>query len=170
MGESVVILILLAVWGYFIAMPGGGGRTNYRRNTRSWAEDYSNNGEYQRALDLLDRILIENAEDAEAKALKARILEAKRKAEEESRTRELETLQAQKESLEQSLEKLAKTTRPSTSDDAVEKLLKAQQAQAERERKAREEEARKEEEARLAKLSAEHGHGGTASEFAKAGG
>ncbi|HOV37894.1 MAG TPA: hypothetical protein PLG79_04165, partial [Spirochaetales bacterium] len=116
---GIGILVLLGVLGYFLLAPGGGAEQTARRNTLLLAEDYSNNGEYQRALDLLDRILIENAEDEEAKALKARILEAKRKAEEESRAKELEALQAQKESLEQSLEKLAKTAKPSTSDDAV---------------------------------------------------
>ncbi|MFQ3620492.1 MAG: hypothetical protein SNJ78_06055, partial [Spirochaetales bacterium] len=57
-GAGIIGLLLLLGIGYITLKPKGGGSIqDARRNTLILAEDYSKSGEYQRALDLLDRIL-----------------------------------------------------------------------------------------------------------------
>ena len=55
-----------------------------RLNTLRLAREYFEAGELQRALDLVDRILIGNADDRDARALKAEILEVRRLAQAEA--------------------------------------------------------------------------------------
>ncbi len=73
------------------------------------AQLYMEKGEYDRALDLLDKHLLENPDDKDALDLMDRILEKKRqvereKKEEEQRLRE-EELAKEKESIEELVEK-----------------------------------------------------------------
>ena len=68
---GIAVLVAAAVLGAVFAFRGAGskaGRT--RENTLSLARDYMQKGAYDRALDLLDKLLIENAGDTEAAALR----------------------------------------------------------------------------------------------------
>jgi len=70
-----------------------------RANKLALARDYFEVGEYQRALDLLDEILIEDAGDQEARELKREVLSGKRAAE----AQDQEQLDAQQRLLEENL-------------------------------------------------------------------
>lgn len=80
-GGAVVLLAALGIGGAYLV---GGGRANAERhNTLALARDYVDRGEYQRALDLLDKLLIEDAGDAEARSLRDAAIAASKKADEE---------------------------------------------------------------------------------------
>jgi hypothetical protein len=51
-----------------------GKQDSIRENTLRLAKSYMENGEYQRALDLVDKLLIENSDDMEAKQLQDKII------------------------------------------------------------------------------------------------
>ena len=89
---SAIIIVLIAVAVILGLTLGRRGSAepgaDVRGNTLKLAEDYLEQGEYQRALDLLNKLLIENAEDEEARALRDRIITAKRAAEEEQQEEE----------------------------------------------------------------------------------
>ena len=67
-GIGIAALLLLLGIGYLALGPRGESTQSARKNTLLLAEDYSKSGEYQRALDLLDRVLIDNANDQDARA------------------------------------------------------------------------------------------------------
>ena len=70
-----IIVIVVLVGGGFLILGNADGAT--RENIIALAADYLEQGEYDRALDLLEGILIQNPQDEEATALRNRILQQK---------------------------------------------------------------------------------------------
>ena len=113
-GIIVVILIIIALILVFAVNPAGTGRgetgeapteaERLRNNTIKLAADYLERGEYQRALDLLDRLLIENADDEDAGALRDRIIEAKKDSESAQRERDKVQQDSLKDTIAESTE------------------------------------------------------------------
>jgi len=84
-GIVVVVAALVGLGIYFFGGKSGKGLSPEevrRQNTLTLAKEYLEKGEYQRALDLLDGLLIENVNDEEAKALRDKTIDARRLAEE----------------------------------------------------------------------------------------
>ena len=77
-GGGALALALILGLAFFAFRGNGGGR---RDNTLRLAGEYIEKGEYQRALDLLDRLLIDDPDDEAARALRDEALEGKRLAE-----------------------------------------------------------------------------------------
>ncbi len=80
----ILALIALVLGGLFVAnmiinAPDGTGAS--RENIIKLAERYRDRGEYSRALDLLDQLLLKNPDDEEAKQLQDSILEEKQQKE-----------------------------------------------------------------------------------------
>ncbi|MDR2182036.1 MAG: hypothetical protein LBN92_05080, partial [Treponema sp.] len=73
------VLVLAGALLFFLTRGNGGGAK--RDNTLLLAREYIDKGEFQRALDLVDGILIENPGDEEARALRDEAVEGKRLAE-----------------------------------------------------------------------------------------
>ena len=63
---GIALAVLLAGGAGFFLFSGKGGGDSVRKNTLALAADYMKNGEYQRALDLLDKLLIAKADDPES--------------------------------------------------------------------------------------------------------
>ncbi len=78
-----VVFLLLLLGGVFGTQASGGDKN--RANKLALARDYLSRGEYDRALDLVDQVLLDNINDAEAAALKDEILNRKKLAENERR-------------------------------------------------------------------------------------
>ena len=74
-----------------------------RENTLTLAREYLEQGEYARALDLIDRLLIENARDGEAKALRDEIIDAQRLTEQAEKERALREQEDLKNSLAETI-------------------------------------------------------------------
>ena len=109
------------------------GDNTKRGNILRLASDYYSQGEYQRALDLLDQLLIENPDDKEAKTLRDEIIEAKKDREEEERQRELDDLKAQNEELKQGFNQLSASMNQETPEEKAARLKREED---ERRRKA----------------------------------
>jgi hypothetical protein len=126
-----------------------------RTNTLKLAQDYFEGGEYQRALDLLDGLLIENADDETARDLRDRIILERRKAEEAAAAERQQSQEDLKDTLS-GLGDTIKSGESSARDQARAQELEAQRQaelrQLEEQRRAAEE-RRRQEEARLAALS-----------------
>ena len=165
-GAGVVVLILLAL--LLIVKPfGGGAKTEdpTRMNTLRLAEEYLDKQEFQRALDLLDTLLIKDVNDQEARDLRDRVIQARQKAEEEARAAEASRQDDLKDTLS-SLGSSLQNQQISTQDAAaaaaeaerrrLEDELRRQQEMAALEEQIRQAEERKrQEEERLAQLSQE---------------
>ena len=87
---GAAILIILLVLGSILIFRGcGSGKEDpgmrQKNNTLTLARDYMNRGEYQRALDLLDRLIIDFGEDSSIRELREEILAAMRQDTEASR-------------------------------------------------------------------------------------
>ena len=134
-----------------------------RLNTLRLAREYLEAGEYQRALDLVDGLLISNADDPDARAIKDEILAAKRLADDEAAARaaELAAAAAQRERVDPDLaarqaEAEARRREAEAAARAAEAEARAREAeiaaqlQAEEERR-REEQAAREAEAERAR-------------------
>ncbi|HUZ16785.1 MAG TPA: tetratricopeptide repeat protein, partial [Spirochaetia bacterium] len=105
---GVLVLLLLAGGGLLLTKRNGSGGTNaadVRANTIVLAKRYMNQGEYQHALDLLDKLLITNPNDSEASNLEDQIVAAMKSAS-AGRQKQSESSQAQ---LASSLDKLGKS-------------------------------------------------------------
>ncbi|MBN1242599.1 MAG: tetratricopeptide repeat protein [Spirochaetales bacterium] len=73
------IVLLLSIGA---ALMLGGGQQRERANTLALARQYLEDGDYGRALDLLDRLLIKDSGDEEARALRELVVAARKAAEE----------------------------------------------------------------------------------------
>ena len=123
-------------------------------NTLALIERYISHGEYDRAMDLLDSLLIKNANDERALDLMDEVIALKAK-DKESQQQAASKNSGNNEELEKALSDLAKANKESAkSTQAVNDLLK-QQAEQEQLRKQQEEAARIAEEARQKKLAEE---------------
>ena len=72
-----VIITLMA----FLLLRGDSGDTGRRNNTLRLAAEYIEKGEFQRALDLIDQLLLVNPDDEEARTLRDEALEGLRLSE-----------------------------------------------------------------------------------------
>ena len=104
-GGAALLILLLGFLAFFILKsPGKGGGAEdpfaaKRTNIMTLAQDYLDQHEFQRALDLLDGLLIEDATDQEARDLRDRIIQAKKDYENELKQAELEQLEQQNKEL-----------------------------------------------------------------------
>jgi tetratricopeptide (TPR) repeat protein len=78
---GILLALLLVVGGYFI-INNLNNNGNSRDNIIKLVERYRDKGEYSRALDLLDSILLKNPDDDKAKKLQDEILKEKQQSEE----------------------------------------------------------------------------------------
>jgi hypothetical protein len=78
---TLLLTLIIAALLIFVVIPGGAQKT--RLNVLASAEYYLEKGDYERALNLVDSLLIKNAGDIDARALRDRAIEAKTKAEAE---------------------------------------------------------------------------------------
>ncbi|MEM5947998.1 tetratricopeptide repeat protein [Spirochaetia bacterium 38H-sp] len=124
-----------------------------RHNAMVLAKEYAEQNEYQRALDILDALLLKNPGDKEVRELKDKILEEKKAYEEDLRKKELDELARQQERLNSSLSQLSQSLSQNANNQA--ESLADKQRQAEEEARRRAEEEKRKEEERLAKLSEE---------------
>ena len=165
---AAVLLIAAAVTLFFIFKPSGGSAetvsaaetdaVRIRNNTLILAEDYMNKGDFQRALDLLDDLLINDASDEEVKDLRDRVLAARDEAESQKKLEDSQKQDDLKETLEELGDTFSKNSQTvnisQQKEDTEEEKRKLEQQLAELEEQKRlAEERRKEEEARLAALS-----------------
>ncbi|HKK47687.1 MAG TPA: hypothetical protein VJ932_01230, partial [Alkalispirochaeta sp.] len=130
------------------------------RNTLRLAEEYIEDGEYQRALDLLDQVLIEDSDNEIARDLRTRAVAARREAEEAddealSDTDAVEQAEAEARRLEAQARAEEAEARRREAELAVQQELAAQR-EAEARRRAEEERRREaERQAELERLNAE---------------
>ncbi|RKX70827.1 MAG: hypothetical protein DRP60_15410, partial [Spirochaetes bacterium] len=121
-----VILALLIGLGLFFIFRGSGGQggdrgtievPSKRDNMLSLAQDYSDQGEYQMALDLLNQLLIEDSADEDARELRDEVLAARKAEGEASKQAELDALKEQNEQLAESLDRLGDTINRENPED-----------------------------------------------------
>ena len=112
-----------------------------RENALRLAREYLESGEYQRALDILDRLLIADAGDEEARALQNNVLAARR---ERDRIAE-EAARQERRELEEELARLRAQAESATAPDPElqARIAAAEARRREEERLAREEERRR---------------------------
>jgi tetratricopeptide (TPR) repeat protein len=115
---GVLVLILGLGLFFFLRGKGEGGDSNVvvsnsdenrRENMLILASEYADQGEYDMALDLINDLLLEDAADQEARALRDRVIKARKEAEEADKQAELDALKAQNEELAQGLKDLSNT-------------------------------------------------------------
>jgi len=105
-GGGVLLLIALGVGGFLLFNKKAPEPVvieqvdNTRKNTLILAQDYLDQGEFQRALDLLDSLLIQDATDSEAKALRDRIIDARKVALDSEKAEERQNQEELVDSLE----------------------------------------------------------------------
>lgn len=167
---GVVLLLLLGTTAVLLTR---GGEENepevntLRANTLQLAQEYLEAGEYQRALDLVDRILLEDASDEEASTLRDEILREKRVADEaaarEAAERqssqddpELSARRAEAEARQREAEAAARTAEAQARarEAQIAAELAAEQQRRAEEQRLREEELAQQREEELARLSA----------------
>lgn len=137
-------LVLAGLLAFFLWPKGEGAEpTNRRDNILKRAQAYGDQQEYQRALDLLDQLLIENAEDAQARELSDALLQAKKAWEEGRRQEELQALQSGQDKISSSLQNLSSNLRSQNQTNPVAQPAQPDPRAAARE--AQEEEARRRE-------------------------
>ncbi len=149
---AVILALLLAAGGTYIAVSSAhSAKIREQINTLKLARGYMQSGEYTMALELVNKLLIDNADNEKALTLRDEIIR-KKKAEEAAKAQE--QLKAQK-NLSQSLSKLG-TDLQKTADTTAQKQeaarKKAELAKLDAQRKAAEE-RKKEEAKRLAQMS-----------------
>jgi Tfp pilus assembly protein PilF len=83
-----------------------------RINTLTLAEEYLKDGEFQRALDLLDRLLIADSRDEEAKALRNAVIDAKRSYEDSEKERSQQEQEELKDAITDSIKEAAPAPAP----------------------------------------------------------
>ncbi|MGC9312147.1 MAG: tetratricopeptide repeat protein, partial [Sediminispirochaetaceae bacterium] len=166
LGAIIVLAALIGGGIYLVGRGGGSADENgqlteaeqLRQNTLSLAEDYFESGEYQRALDLVDSLLIKNAEDQEARILRDRIIETRKTSEaEKQQSEESRRAEEQKkqEELVDTLSNLGDSMKGSQSQAELD-LKRAQELAAlEEQKRAAEERRRQLEEERAAMAEAE---------------
>ena len=76
-GAAALALALIAGAAFFIRAPARA-QAKLRANSLALAGEYLAQGEYRRALDILDRLLIADAGDQDARALRDEILRFRR--------------------------------------------------------------------------------------------
>ncbi|MFA6505469.1 MAG: tetratricopeptide repeat protein, partial [Treponemataceae bacterium] len=135
-----VALLLTVGIGSFVAFGGGAGKQ--RSNTLTLAKEYVDRGEYQRALDLLDKLLIADASDKEARALRDSAIEAKRKAEGDRSAAEEAARKGGEKSMNTALDKIGRAVE-SASKVASQSPQAAAKAAEEANRRAQAEDARR---------------------------
>ncbi|HEQ71937.1 MAG TPA: tetratricopeptide repeat protein, partial [Spirochaetia bacterium] len=123
-GAVVLLLILLfaglAIGGVFSGGAGTGEEAgnNSRDNKLALARDYLSRNEFDRALDLVDQVLLDNFNDEEARALKDEILEKKKAAQDAERADQLRRERTQALSDDSSRERYTNRTNVTIPDDA----------------------------------------------------
>ena len=134
-GGAVLLLLLLAGGWLLLAHPGDSKRDNILKLAR----DYAAQGEDQRALDLLDQLLISNADDADAKALRDQVVQQKKQHDNADKQAELDALKNANGKLQQGLQSLANQLSQSKSapqagvpDDEAQKKAQRQKEEADR--------------------------------------
>jgi tetratricopeptide (TPR) repeat protein len=151
---GAVVLLLLLLGGLFVWAPWKSGKgeeisvtsreTDIRANTLRLASEYFQQGEYQRALDLVDQLLLQNPDDDEARTLRDSVLQARREAETRKKQEDL----ASQQDLSESLSNLSASLREDKSRPAAQPVPQMQPrddeaekaaARSEAERKKREE-------------------------------
>jgi Tfp pilus assembly protein PilF len=174
---GVLLAALLTVGGIAVFGGGSDAAAQQRQNTLILAEDYIEQGEYDRALDLLEDLLIADPNDEEARTLRNQALEAKRVAAEAEAAAQaardardaasanasqsgVDPLAAQQaEAAAREAEAAARAAeaeaRRREAELELQRQLAAQRAAEEERRRQEELERQQEEEARLAALSAE---------------
>ena len=102
---AAAALLLIAAALFFFMRSGSGGSSDsadsLRINTIRLAGDYYKQKEYQRALDLLDSVLINNPDDQEAAALRDKIIAAKNSSQDAEKEKEKQIQDELKESLDE---------------------------------------------------------------------
>jgi alkyl sulfatase BDS1-like metallo-beta-lactamase superfamily hydrolase len=73
----VVGIAIIAVVATFVALLGPAKADRTRKNVLTSAQYYLDKGDYGRALDLVDKLLIDNAADADARGLRDKAMQAK---------------------------------------------------------------------------------------------
>ena len=116
-----------------------------RNNMLRLAREYYDHSEYQRALDLIDTLLIQNVDDEDARTLRNEIIRAKQDADETAKLEEAQQAEDLKDSISESI----KESQPQVviNTPAVEDPEETQR-KAEEDDRRREEEARRREEDR----------------------
>lgn len=118
-----------------------------RENTLRLAQDYFKEGEYQRALDLLDGLLIENGDDQDAKDLRDQIIAERKQAEKKAADAERQSQEALKDTLSD-LGQSLKSSETSAAEQERDRQLEAKRQEElrklEDQRKAAEERQRQE--------------------------
>ena len=99
-GLVLLALILIGSLG-LLALSGSRQKArDARLNSLKLASQYLERQEFDRALQILDKLLIADPEDAEARELLDEILDKKKIAEKEAKDRELEELRRRQENLQ----------------------------------------------------------------------
>jgi len=137
-GGGAALLLLLLVGGWLLfAHPGD----SERGNILKLARDYAAQGEDQRALDLLDKLLIKNADDPDAKALRDQVVQAKKEHDSADKQAQLDALKSANGKLQQGLQSLANelsqtkaggAPQASVPDDEAQKKAQRQKEEADR--------------------------------------
>ena len=134
-GGALLLLLLLGGW-LMLGNPGDSKRSNILKLAR----DYSGQGEDQRALDLLDQLLISNADDAEAKALRDEVVKHKKDHDASDKQAQLDALKNANGKLQQGLQSLSNQlatqskaqTQATVPDDEAQKKAQRQKEEADR--------------------------------------
>ena len=150
-GAVVAVLLIGGLLWWLLRSPSGSGDEgpSKRDNIITLAREYMERDEYQRALDLLDGLLIEDASDEEARELRDRIIDLKKSYDEAKRLEDLKNLEDQQDQLRESLDQLGDTLQNQPSEIATAEALARQEElrlQREREQARQEEERKKEQE------------------------
>ncbi|MFW5769737.1 MAG: tetratricopeptide repeat protein, partial [Spirochaetota bacterium] len=126
---GIVLLLGVVAVSLFLLLPARGAgeiveevdkTDTVRINTLRLAGEYGDQGEYQRALDLLDNLLVQNPDDEEARELRDSIIEAKNRAEREKTERDQAREDKISETLNQLGENLGESQRQSTVRESTE--------------------------------------------------
>ncbi len=115
-------MLLLALIGGGVGIAISGGARNARQahdNTLALARQYLERGEYQSAQDLLNGLLLANADDPEARALLDDLISAKKASEEAARQEALASQRDQQDRLQASLDELGQNMRTTGTTERV---------------------------------------------------
>jgi len=101
---AVILLLLIGGGAFLLSNPGADSK---RANILKLAQDYASQGEEQRALDLLDQLLIANGNDTQAQALRESVVKQKRDKEAGDKQAQLDALKSANDKLKQGLQDLS---------------------------------------------------------------
>jgi len=106
---ALLLLAIILIGGLgLLALSGSRQKArDARLNSLKLASQYLERQEFDRALEILDKLLIADPEDAEARKLLDEILDKKKIAEKDAKDRELEELRRQQENLQDTLTDLS---------------------------------------------------------------